>query len=85
MSSAGLVPMLIGLAVAGLTAAQVDLPADFAARAERVIVSGFGGHNKGKSSFTLRDAAAGENRHGELATALTLAVLRDPANSALED
>ena len=85
-----LIPVMLGISVFGLSTAQMDLPPDFAAQAERNKISGFGGHNKGsfelnqfrgefargesrlgilnaafvsnkgKSSFTLRDASAGE-------------------------
>lgn len=51
ISSTGLLPLLSGLAIAGLNTAQMELPAEFGARAERIDISGFGGHNKGKFSF----------------------------------
>lgn len=51
MGSAGLLALFSGLAIAGLTTARMDLPAEFGARAERIDIAGFGGHNKGKFQF----------------------------------
>jgi len=54
--------LLIGLSFVAVTVAQIELPADFAAQAERTSIKGFGGHNKGKFRF---GDFHGEFRRGE--------------------
>lgn len=62
MSIFFLTPFLLGFSAVALSTAQMDLPPDFAAQAERSSISGFGGRNKG--TFAL-DRFKGEFTRGE--------------------
>jgi len=52
----------LAASVGAFETARMELPADFATRAERITIEGFGGHNKG--TYEFRDFS-GEFRRGE--------------------
>jgi len=66
MSGAGALNVLLGLSVLGLATAQIEIPAELDASAERLPVAGFGGHNKGSFEFAgyHGEFTRGESRLG---------------------
>lgn len=66
MSGAGALNVLLGLSFFGLATAQIELPAELDASADRLPVAGFGGHNKGTFEFAgyHGEFTRGESRLG---------------------
>lgn len=66
MSGAGALHLLLGLSFLGLATAQIEVPAELDASADRLPVSGFGGRNKGMFEFAgyHGEFTRGESRLG---------------------
>lgn len=66
MSGTGALNVLLGLSFLGLATAEIEVPPELDASADRLSVSGFGGHNKGSFEFTgyRGEFTRGESRLG---------------------
>lgn len=66
MIGAGALNVLLGLSFLGLATARIEIPAELDASAERLPITGFGGHNKGTFEFAgyHGEFTRGESRLG---------------------